>query len=254
MKRLISFLFIAFFAVSTQAHESKTHVSLSLDQGIYSDYVWRGLNFNDDGVNQGAIDVSVDAQDLGTFGFNIWYNMDLSDNDDYGVESDVVTEIDYTLYWEKSFDIFTLGAGYIYYDFPEADDADTREIYVSAGFDVILAPGITVYRDIDANDGYYVDLAIGHDFEITEGYTLSVGANLGWADEKFSEANYGTDEDGFTNYALSASMDFGLNDYITLTPSIMYYGLLDDAEDVREDGGLDDEDGFVFGVNLNVSF
>ena len=257
MKRLISFLFIAFFAVSTQAHESETHLSLSLDQGIYTDYVWRGLNFNDDGVNQGSLDVALDAQDLGTFGFNIWYNMDLSENTEYGLESDVVSEIDYTLYWEKSYEELTVGLGYIYYDFPEAG-TDTREIYLALSYDTFLAPSLTIYRDIDANDGYYIDFGIGYDFEIAEGYVLNVGANIGWADDKFFEGNYQqTDKDdaGFTNYSIGASMDFAVNDYVTITPSVMWYALLGDAEDEREDGTtLDDEDGFVAGVNVNVSF
>lgn len=257
MKRIYSFLLVTAFALTgLQAHDSDTHVSLSLDQGIFTDYVWRGINFNDQAVNQGSVDVGLETEDLGSFGFNIWYNMDLNENREYGLESSTVTEIDYTLYWEKSFDIVTLGAGYIYYAFPEDDTIDTSEVYISASLDTFLAPSLTIYKDVDLHDGVYIDFGIGHDFEITETLALSVGANIGWADSKFSEANYGNNDSGFTNYSIGASIDIPLTDNLTLTPSIMYYGLLSDAKDQRQDDfpSRDDENGVVAGINLSLSF
>ncbi|MCH2209208.1 MAG: hypothetical protein MK132_25545 [Lentisphaerales bacterium] len=259
MKRLISFFFIAFFAMSVQAQDEKAW-SISIDQGIYDKYIWRGIQFNEEGVNQGALDASYDMGDLGTFGANVWYNLDL---DSENSEANDFSEVDYTFYWEKNFDSLTIGAGHIYYDFSEVNLGSTREVYVSAGLDVILAPSITVYYDYEDVDGFYVDLSIGHSFELTEELTLNLGANLGWADDDQAEAYYGADENGqsgdsgFTNYALSASLDFAVCENVTVTPSVMYYGLLEDANEEKfDDGdsvGLEDDD-FVFGINLNVSF
>ena len=248
MKRLISFFFIAFFAVSIQAQEQQEEKawSISLDQGIYDKYIWRGLQFNEEGVNQGAADLSYDLGDLGTFGANVWYNLDLdSENGTAGEFS----EVDYTFYWEKSFDTLTIGAGHIYYDFSEVKLGSTREIYVSAGLDMTLSPTVTVYYDYVDVDGIYVDLSIGHSFDLNDGISLDLGANLGWADDEMSAAYYGSEDAGFANYSVSAAVNFALCENVTVTPSVMYYGLLEDADDSAAE-----DDDFVFGVNLNYSF
>ena len=88
MKRIISLLFISLFALSSNAQDEKAW-ALSLDQSFSDKYVWRGIQFNEEGVNQGSIDGSYDAGDIGTIGVNVWYNLDLdSENDASGKFSD----------------------------------------------------------------------------------------------------------------------------------------------------------------------
>ncbi|MCM8529518.1 MAG: hypothetical protein NE330_00015 [Lentisphaeraceae bacterium] len=247
MKKALALLFVSAFALTSFAQEDEKAWSISLDQGFSDKYIWRGTRLNDEGVNQGALDVSYEAGDLGTVGVNVWYNLDLdSENDEAGD----FTEVDYTLYWEKSFDALTLGAGFIYYDFSEVNNGSTREVYVSASYDTFLAPSVTVYYDFEDVDGFYVDLSIGHTVDL--GFldaTLDLGASIGYADDDQASAYYGGAESGFSNYLLSVGVNFPLLENVTLTPSVAYYGLLDSADDQD----LEDDD-FIFGINMNLSF
>jgi hypothetical protein len=259
MKKAIALLLLAVASMNAQdkpvvaeaAPDNEKAWSISLDQSFSDKYVWRGIQYNEEGVNQGSLDVAYDFGDIGTIGVNVWYNLDL---DNENGQAGNFSEVDYTLYWEKSFDKLTLGAGYIYYDFSEVDLGSTREVYVSASYDVLLAPSVTVYYDIEDVDGFYVDFAISHSFDLeVAGMSLDLGANIGWADENMTEAYYtgGSDADsGFTNYALSAGLNIPVGDYVTITPSITYFSLLQDAE---TDSGYEDDD-FIYAINVNVSF
>ncbi|MCM8525160.1 MAG: MipA/OmpV family protein [Lentisphaeraceae bacterium] len=247
MKKAIALLLLSVFAFNAQAQDEKAW-SVSLDQGIYDKYIWRGLQFNEEGVNQGALDVSYDTGDMGTFGINVWYNLDL---DNENGTSGEFSEVDYTVWWEKSFGDFTLGAGHIYYDFSEVDLGSTREIYVSVSYDTFLAPSLTVYYDYEDVDGFYVDFGIGHSFDLgVADMSLDLGANIGWADDDMDNGYYNGDGAGFSNYSLSAAVNIPVGDNVTITPSVMYYSLLGDA---NSDGTNEDDD-FVFGVNVNFSF
>ena len=255
MKKAIALLLLSVFAFNAQAEDEKAW-SLSLDQTFSDKYVWRGIQYNEEGVNQGALDFSYDLGDLGTFGVNVWYNLDLDNENDDPTDIDNsgagnVSEVDYTIYWEKSYGDFTLGAGHIYYDFSDTDLGSTREFYVSVGYDMILDPSITVYYDYEDVDGFYVDLAIGHSFDLgVADATLDLGASIAWADDDMSDAYYAREGGGFANYTLSAAVNIPLTENITVTPSIMYYSLLGDA---NSDSDNEDDD-FVFGVNVNFSF
>jgi len=247
MNKAIALLLLSLFAFNAQAEDEKAW-SISLDQAIYDKYIWRGIQFNEEGVNQGSIDFSYDTGDAGVFGANIWYNLDLDNENGFSGE---FSEVDYTLYWEKSFGALTLGAGHIYYDFSEVNLGSTREFYVSASYDVLLAPSLTVYYDYEDVDGFYVDFAIGHSFDLgVAGMSLDLGANIGWADEDMASFYYGASNSGFTNWGASVALNIPVGDNFTITPSIAYYSLLGDAE---EDSALEDDD-FVFGVNVNFSF
>ncbi|NQZ59426.1 MAG: hypothetical protein HRT88_18395, partial [Lentisphaeraceae bacterium] len=196
MKKLLlaAMMFVTLGSLSA-ADNSENMFSVSLTQGLSSKYVWRGIAFSEDTVNQGDATVSADLDEFGTFSVGVWYNLDLekSHNSAGLVESGHVSEVDYTFGWEKEFDGYSIGAGYIVYDFPGGDD-ETREAYLSVSLDTFLAPSITAYYDVEDVDGLYLELAIGHDFDtdsVIKGSTVSVGGTLGWASDEMDEAYYG---------------------------------------------------------------
>ena len=219
-------------------------MGLSLDVGLYNAYVWRGLQFNEEGVVQTSLDYSYGTEDLGSFGLKIWGNIDL---DNEGDDSGEFSEVDYTAYWVKSFDTLILGGGVIVYDFPSKKHvSSTKEVYLSVGIDMVLAPTVTAYYDFDSVEGFYLDFGVSQSIGF-----LDLAANIGWADDNMTDSYYDEDaESGFTNYSLSASIDFELCDSVTLTPSLAYYGLLEDAQ---EDLHLEDDE-FILGLNLNITF
>ena len=253
MKKAIALLLLSLFAFNAQAEEEKAW-SISLDQAIYDKYVWRGLQLNEEGVNQGSLDVSYDTGDMGTFGINIWYNMDL-DSENHAANSATsggnFSEVDYTFWWEKSYGDLTFGLGHLYYDFSEVDAGSTREFYASVSYDTFLSPSLTVYYDYEDADGFYVDLSIGHSIDLdVAGMSLDLGAHIGWADDDMDNFYYGGDGGGLSDYNFSAALNIPVGDHVTITPSIMYYALMGDA---NSDTANEDDD-IVVGVNVNFSF
>ena len=227
-------------------------LSISIDQTLASKYVWRGLTFNENLVNQGGITAGLDT-DLGSFSANIWYNMDLHDEND---EEYNFTEVDYTLAWEKEFDMMTLGAGVITYEFPQADTAGdtTTEIYASLGLGIILSPSVTVYYDVDNTNSTYVSFGAGHDFELEAlNTTLSIGGALGYASagngENFNADASGDFDGGFTDFALTASLSFDITESLSISPFVTVSTLLDDAR-----VGNDNDDAVFAGVSASYTF
>jgi len=101
---------------------------------------------------------------------------------------------------------------YIYYAIDAAEDS--QEVYAGISFDTILAPSITVYRDIDHLVGWYVTAAIGHSFPISGDYSLDVGAQVSYLDAddatSYAERN-GDSYSGLHDGIISASMSFPVN-------------------------------------------
>jgi hypothetical protein len=254
MKNAIVLLLVAMCSFSVFAEEKVAAVdnadnawSISLSQTFADKYVWRGIEFNGEGVSQSEVSIGYDAGDAGTFALTVWGNLDL---DSENGTSGQFSELDYILSWGKTFDNISIEAGYIFYDFSEVGGGDTAELYVGVTLDeVVLTPSLTVYFDVEDADGFYVELGLSHSLALGESHSLDLGATLGWADDDQSANYYGGSGGGFTNYSLSASVDFPVGESLTITPSILYYGLLADADDL---GGEDDD--FVFGINATYTF
>ncbi|WDE97863.1 TorF family putative porin [Lentisphaera profundi] len=235
-------------AEMTTSEESA--LSLNATIGYTSRYVWRGLTFGKESA-QADISATYDAGDIGSFNLGLWGTLDLTD--EVNDEELNFTEVDIYAGWEKSFDIITLGAGVINYQFPGetgSGNAATTEVYASVALDVILAPSVTVYYDVEEADGdaIYVSTGIGHDFDL--GFsTLSVGGAIGWANSDGGDFLYGSG-DGFTDVAATVSLNFDLTESLSMSPFVSYTALIEDAKDAN---GNDNEEIFG-GINLSYSF
>jgi uncharacterized protein (TIGR02001 family) len=241
-------VFATLMAASAGAIAQESAVSVDASLGYTSRYVWRGLTFANESA-QGDLSLGYDAGDAGSFSVGVWGQLDLTD--DYDEEFNF-TEVDIYGGWEKSFDMVTVGAGVINYQFPSLNtDSATTEIYASIGLDTILAPSLTVYYDVDAADGdaIYASFGVGHDFDL-DFTTLSISGAIGYVNEDGGAWLYGSDDSGFTDVALSASVSFNLNESISVSPFISYTALIEDAKDAQ---GGDNEEIFG-GVNFSMSF
>jgi hypothetical protein len=238
-KKMIKTLVMAGLAAltlgSVPALAEEDSLSVSADVGVFSQYVWRGYALSDDSL---IVQPSLTFA-YGGFGLNFWGNYD---SDYYGTGSDY-NETDVTLSYDWSYDSVSMGLGYIYYD---VDGGDTSEIYYTIGFDTVLAPSITVYRDIDAFEGWYVNLGIGHSIPVADDLALDLSAAIGYADyDGYSELHDGI---------VSASMTFPVTDSFSITPSLAYtFGLSSDAKDELEDAD-GDSGHFVAGITGSYSF
>jgi uncharacterized protein (TIGR02001 family) len=166
-----------------------SHAEVSLNIGVASNYLFRGVTQTDDGAAvQGGIDYEADSGFyIGTWASNV-------DFDGTGYEVDIylgfATELDNGL---------GIDVGYLYYAYPDAnpDDIDFGEIYGNISFGPFSA-GLAYTIHSDNDDGLFdtgdLYLHAGLDFELPA--ELSLGLIAGYYD--FS--NDGKADVGDANY------------------------------------------------------
>jgi uncharacterized protein (TIGR02001 family) len=249
LKKMVvgSLAMVALTAGHVQAQSSMPEFEFEASVDVAAKYVWRGFLLTDDPVIQPGFTVS-----SGGFAFNIWGNIDTTDINEGDVDEDYrIQEVDYTLsYGFSPSDSVDMEVGIIRYDFPGTPFDSTTEVYASATWNVLLAPTLTVYYDIDESDGLYVNGSIGHTFELTEALGLSLGAGLGWGDEDNNDFYYGVSESGVADLMLSGSLDYAVNDNFSISFYLGYSEIIDsDLEDARADSDV-----FNGGINFTYSF
>ncbi len=223
---------------SLYAEETKVSGSASVD--IMSNYMWRGIRLSNSYVVQPSVGIT-----YGGFGANLWSNWD-GDLDNQGE----LTETDLTLNYTFSIDKVSLDVGYIYYGFEAADD--TQEIYVSAGYDILFNPALTIYLDFDEGDGAFIIASVGHDIELTKDVALSLGGSISYnLDNEYSHGDFSD----FYNGEISASVSIPVGKNISVGPKIAYsFPLSDDAEFAIEEMSDGDSSMFYGGASFALSF
>ncbi len=227
---------------------------LSADAAFLTQYVWRGYGLS---KNSLVIQPSITAAFKG-FALNLWGNLD-TNYDDTGSKWN---ETDMTFSYGHSFGIVGLEAGYIYYALDGVDDS--KEFYLSAGVDVLLAPTLTVYREIASYKGWYVNLGLSHSFELPYDMSLDLGATFAYFKSDndngvdYTDDNVATTErySGFHDGLLSVGLAIPFYKYFTVTPSIAWaFPLSSSASNEMAAVSLDGRSNHVFGgVTLSMAF
>jgi hypothetical protein len=250
--RALSLALVLTLFVSTgivYAEEIKTSGSASVD--VMSNYVWRGQKLSNSWVVQPSVAIA-----YGAFGANIWANYDSDSKIDEGNGHGEFTETDLTLSYTRSLDKWTFGAGYIYYALNGAND--TQEVYLSASYDTLLKPTLTVYYDYDEGQGAFIVASIGHSLELIKGTTLNLGASASYnVNNKVMGFNdKGDDFSNFYNAELSSSLNIPVTKAVTITPKIAYsFPLSDDAKEAIKSVSDDHKKDILYGgVNVTLSF
>jgi uncharacterized protein (TIGR02001 family) len=228
---------------------------LSADVAFLSQYIWRGVAYSKDSL---VIQPSITAAFKG-FALNLWGNLD-TDNDAY--DGAKWNETDMTVSYGHSFGIVGLEAGYIYYALDGVDDS--KEFYLSAGVDVLLAPTLTVYREISWLQGWYINLGLSHSFELPYDMSLDLGASFAYLKSDndnmvdYNDNNMPTTErySGLHDGSLSVGLAIPFYKYFTITPSIAWaFPLSDSASNEMSALSLDGRSNHVFGgVTLSMAF
>jgi hypothetical protein len=232
---------------------------LSADAAFLSQYVWRGWGLSKDSL---VIQPSVTASYKG-FSLNLWGNMDTSFQGTGDFEKNSKwNETDMTFSYGHSFGMVGLEGGFIYYALDGLDD--WKEFYLSLGLDTILAPTVTVYREISKNQGWYVNLGISHSFELPHEITLDLGGYVSYwksDNDNMMERNSdlsATNErfSGLHDGLLSVGLNIPFWKYFTVTPSIAYaFPLSHAADNEMQYNSLDERANHVFGgITLSMAF
>jgi hypothetical protein len=250
-----TFLMLGAHAPAFGAEEAEKP-SGSMSVAMLSKYVWRGYELSKDSI---VIQPSITASYLG-FGINLWGNLDTDqDVDLYGEDGANWNETDLTLSYGSSIGMVNYSAGYIYYGLEGIDD--TQELYASLGLDILLAPTLTVYRDIDAYPGWYTTLGVSHSFDITESISLALAGQVSYlsaddADTLADPDDPNSEYSDFHDGKLSATLNIPITEEISVAPNISYsFALSDGASDIIKAGSAGgDDDNFIFGgVTLNMA-
>jgi len=131
-----------------------------------SDYVYRGKNLYDGISVQPTEEVVLDMGEYGAVIGAAWQHFSAEGNDRYG--RDKFTQLNFTLGYEYSIDILTLGVVHEWKVYPRDSDNidDTAEFIFSASLDVPSNPTLTYFKDYRETYINLFELSFSHRFDI----------------------------------------------------------------------------------------
>lgn len=241
---------------------------------VLSAYIWRGQEMTRDSV---VIEPSLTANYKG-FTATLWGNLDTNPySAGVAKHSSNWTETDFILSYAHEFGIVKAGAGYIYYGLAGmtpngADLPDAQEFFVTLGLNTLLAPTLTVYREIDHYHQWYATLGVSHTFSLHErvGLKLTATASYLKSEDETTYPKFNSDSiattDKFNNFhdgVVSVSLPVAVAGNLTITPTASYvFPLSDDARYEIRARGLkgtanpsDRDSSYLYGgVTLSLTF
>lgn len=244
--------------VAEADREDVDRPTASADVSFLSQYIWRGYELSKDSL---VIQPSVTVGYKG-FSLNVWGNLDTKSYAGPFKDSAKWNETDMTVAYDHSFGPVGIGVGYIYYALDSADD--TQELYVSVGGDVLLAPTLTVYRDVDEYHGWYFNLGISHSFDLPHEITLDLAGSVAYYySDNNSTVDYNNALDpttskfrNFQDGLVSMGLTIPFLKYFTAAPIIAYsFPLGNAADNMLKATSLSNSAAHFFGgVTLSVAF
>ncbi len=164
--------------------------------------------------------------------------------------------------------------GYTYEQHPRIVDDDTQFLTFSIGLpDLWFEPTFSYERDIDRDEGTYLNLEIGHTFSVVEGkeegdddiLSFRVSLAQGWGDQRrvtayLGEAGDGYDEACLMDTCLKGELTWNITDGVSLGAYLAYSDYLFDssarscARAYEATGEYTDSYNLVTGVSLAVAF
>ena len=213
---------------------------------------WEGFSFEVDGIFNTTDEMEED-------GYDAWDNTEVDyifgygytfGADDFGLPTDIELALDYTYEWDNGGEL--------------EDDDHVQYIHASIGLpDVFLSPTLAGEWMLDQFHGQYYSLELSHTFELVAGegedadpavgLTLSVVQGL--ADKKYNEDDLEKDFWAFRDTTLTATLDWIVCDYLTVSPYISYSDHF--GGPVRKAAKCDEHDDtyhFYGGVAVSASF
>ena len=233
-----------------------------------SAYIWRGQQQTRDSL------VLQPSMTVGYKGFtaNVWGNLDTNPYSPTDASySSNWTETDLTLSYSRAFGPVTAGLGYIYYSLNApyagaADPLDSQELFVSLAGNVLLAPTLTVYKEIDHYHQWYFLFGVSHTFELTKMIGLKLAGSLSYlkSEDATTYPKYNDNAqpttDKFSNFhdgMLSVTLPITPFKYVTIAPTASWvFPLSDDARNEMKGRSKNgNEYNYLYGgVNLSFSF
>jgi len=194
----------------------------ALDLLAFSQYVWRGYEFNPDAVFQPALRLNEKGLEIGAQG-----TVDMTDaNEMKGDLSD----------WKLRAGLARHTPGgevaltYNYYGY-RGDRNKTQEIALELAWGNPFFMGLDVYWDIDRTDGFYGRLSTGFGWK-TGFFSLIPSVSVGAATDKYLDYYFGVDSNSFCDLQVSLRAEAELATGVSIVAQGDYSELL--TSDLRE--------------------
>jgi len=230
-------------------------------------YMFRGYQLGKDSL---IIQPSLSASYRG-FTATYWNNYDSHEKMTQNFTPDTpgrssFNETDLTLSYTYMLDKWSFTGGYIYYALRYADQ--TEELFGSISYDWFLKPTLSIYRDIRAYGGWYMNLSIGHSFPVYKEVTLDLGASAGyeigtasfWDTFQASTGAYtGSKYSAFHDGMVKAGLTIPVTKKVAIQPMLAYWFPLSDDAQKRISGNSYNPNGYLKnlwqgGVTVAYSF
>jgi len=218
-KAITAIAMTSLLAASAVSFQASATEGLSANVAATNNYLWRGLEqTGGDAAISGGIDYAIDSGFYtGTWVSNAWGGAEV---DLYG---GFAADIDDSM----SYDV-----GFIYFAYPDADDADFSEVYGSFTF-TGLTVGVAVLTSAegyDAGDSIYVNA----DYTITLGNEAELGFHVGSYSGDAVDGWYG-----------ESAIDFG----VSLSKDNFTFGL---SKTDYDDGASSDDMKFYVAYSVDI--
>jgi len=210
---------------------AQSPVIWSVELPFRSRYLFAGIPFAAEQVQQAQVTAAVGSFTINGFGV---YDFEASDVTEADVYADYYTQLNdgVGVYFGGAFYSFKLASGW----------ESTPELYAGLVFTAPLNPVLAVAHDFDLGDGTRVTASISHGMPLAEnGALLTLGADADY------NAEYYTTESGISYFDVYASLGIPLG-AVTISPIVLIQRRVDDAFV----GSIPDEE--VFGVTASFSF
>lgn len=249
-------------------------VTGSASMAFLNRYIFRGYQIGKSGL---VIQPSASISYKG-FSFIYWGNFDTHQSNTTsatfaGEGQSGYNETDLTLSYTYQVGKLSLTGGYVHYELRYAKS--TGEFFVTTACDVITKPTLSIYQDVSAYPGTYVNLSFAHSFNLPKDITLDLGASFGyesgqgryWETYQPSTATYtGSKYKGLHDGMVKAGFTIPVTKAFLIQPVYQYYFPL--SADSNRTYGIDPTTGLrisnnpmgyltssqVFGVNFVYNF
>lgn len=264
MKKITISIFVlfalAFMASNLYAEEAKVTGSASL--GVFNRYIFRGYELS---TNSAAIQPALSISYAG-FSAGFWGNIDSNETATQSFVPDrpdqkSFNEVDLTLSYTYTIGKLGLTGGYVYYGTKYTNE--TEELFVTATYDIITKPTLSIYRDITSYPGTYINLSLAHSLPVYKEITLDLGASAGYFigdDDYFRTTDptsgaLGKHYSAFHDGMVKAGFTIPVTKSFSVQPLVQYwFPLSSDAKKHghNPNGHLDNT--FVTGLNAVFTF
>lgn len=158
---------------------------------------------------------------------------------------------------------------YMYEQHPRVVDDDTQFLTLTVGLpDLWFEPAFAYERDIDRDDGTYLNLEIGHTFTLIRGdeagsddiLDFRLSAAQGWGDGRRIDAYLEADRSGMMDFCLKGELMWkvtagvAVGAYVAYTDYLFDSSLRNRARDYEATGCWDESWNYTAGCSLSVFF